>query len=190
MFDNLRLVFRHQLSGKYCLETRYAWCDRTFFIMLLSMTTSLLLKVIEPFRWRTEKLFRRINSFALIRTLAYGSNAIIPCERLNYYSSPFPHHSTATSGWWYEVPWTTSCNFWKLNMELLTRRIISLLPRSKLKGFSSFTACLLVWLWVVIMKCNYVRVFQVMFLPFWSYLPLVPLVPFALFHSLKQETSI
>lgn len=176
MFGNLRLVFKHQLSRKWLSGNSLRLMRSNFFIMLLSVTSFLLLKVIEPFWWRTstEKLFRGINSFALIRTLAYGSNAIILCERLNYYSSPFPHHSTATSCWWYEVPWTTSCNFWILNIELLTRRIISLLLRPKLKGFSSFAMCLLVWLWVVIMKCSYVRVFQVMFLPFWSNLPLEP----------------
>ena len=59
------------------------------------MTTFLpRLKAIEPFRWRTgiEKLFRRINSFALIRTPAYGNNAIIPWARgsLITYCSSFP----------------------------------------------------------------------------------------------------
>lgn len=71
MFGNLRLVFKHQLSGKWLSGNSLRLMRSNFFIMLLSVTTFLLLKVIEPFWWRTgtEKLFRGINSFALIRTL-------------------------------------------------------------------------------------------------------------------------
>lgn len=96
------------------------------FIMYLSMTTFLpRLKAIEPLRWRTgtEKLFRRINSFALIRTLAYGNNAIIPCERgslITVLRFPYQFSGSSLCG----VSSMTWNIFWMRYIELIRRELL------------------------------------------------------------------
>lgn len=112
--------------GSDCLETHYAGNDRTFYYVPLWMTTflptpPLCPKAVEPFRSRTEKLFRRINPFALIRTLATIPSS--PRERRGFinYSSSIP----------LSIPGIRASIIVDveqfLNNELLTGRIMSLL---------------------------------------------------------------
>lgn len=65
------------------METHYAGNDPTFYYVPVDdhFSPSPRLKAIEPFRSRAEKLFRRINSFALIRTLALCQQSHHPHRR-------------------------------------------------------------------------------------------------------------
>lgn len=63
-------IFKHRSSRKWLFGNSLRRKRSNFLLCSCVMTTFPPLKAIEPFRSRAEKLFRRINSFALIRTLA------------------------------------------------------------------------------------------------------------------------